>query len=102
MPFTHFALFMIFIEHQFKRVFKQNFACSFLAMTVHYTSNLLDKKKKKKNPTIERGKILIPFIKLSVRPTSTPSPKRDQLVDKMFQWKGQNFSYINPTPNYSL
>jgi hypothetical protein len=25
MPFTHFALFIIFIEHQFKRVLKQNF-----------------------------------------------------------------------------
>jgi hypothetical protein len=25
MPFTHFALFIIFIEHQFKRVLKQHF-----------------------------------------------------------------------------
>jgi hypothetical protein len=25
MPFTHFALFIIFIEHQFKRDLKQNF-----------------------------------------------------------------------------
>jgi len=24
MPFTHFELFIIFIEHQFKRVLKQN------------------------------------------------------------------------------
>jgi hypothetical protein len=39
-------------------------------------------KRKKMNPTIERGKILIPFIILGTRPTSTPSPKRNQLV----QW----------------
>jgi len=25
MPFIHFALFIIFIEHQFKKVLKQNF-----------------------------------------------------------------------------
>jgi hypothetical protein len=25
MPFTHFALFIMFIEHQFKKVLKQNF-----------------------------------------------------------------------------
>jgi hypothetical protein len=83
MPFTHFALFTIFIKHQFKKVLKQNFVYSFLATIVHCTSNLLGRKKKKKNPTIERGQILIPFIKLGVRPTSTLSPKRDQLVDKM-------------------
>ncbi len=32
------------------------------------------------NQTIEKRKILIPFIILGARPTSTPSPKRDQLV----------------------
>jgi hypothetical protein len=32
------------------------------------------------NGTIEKGKILIPFIILHARLTSTPSPKRDQLV----------------------
>jgi len=43
-------------------------------MTMHCTSNLLGRKKKKNDPTIERGKIQIPFIKLGVRPISTPSP----------------------------
>jgi hypothetical protein len=33
------------------------------------------------NQTIEKRKILIPFIILGARPTSTPSPKRDQLVE---------------------
>jgi hypothetical protein len=38
----HFALFIIFIEHQFKRVFKQKKKdCSFFTMTMHCTSNLL-------------------------------------------------------------
>ncbi len=50
-------------------------------MTIHCMSNLLGRKKKKSDPTIERGKIRIPFIKLGVRLTSTPSPKRDQLVN---------------------
>jgi hypothetical protein len=59
MPFTHFALFIIFIEHQFKKVLKQNLV------------------KKKNDPTIERGKIQIPF---NVRPTSTLGPKRDRRV----------------------
>jgi len=49
-------------------------------MTMHCTSNLLGTKKKKNDPTTERGKISIPFIKLGVRPTSTPGPRRDQLV----------------------
>jgi hypothetical protein len=49
-------------------------------MTMHYTSNLLVRKKKKENPTFKKEKILIPFIILSTRPTSTPGPKRDQLV----------------------
>jgi len=34
----------------------------------------------KMNQTIEKRKLLIPFIILGARPTSTPSPKRDQLV----------------------
>jgi len=34
----------------------------------------LVEKRKKYDPTIERGKIQIPFIKLGVRPISTPSP----------------------------
>jgi hypothetical protein len=29
MPSTHFALFIIFIEHQFKRALKQNFVLFF-------------------------------------------------------------------------
>ncbi len=37
-------------------------------------------KNKKMNQTIEKGKILIPFIILGARPTSPPSPKRGQLV----------------------
>jgi len=36
------------------------------------------------NQTIEKRKIPIPFIILGARPTSTPSPKRDQLVLKFF------------------
>jgi hypothetical protein len=50
---------------------------------MHCTSNILVKKiekKEKKNPTIERRKILIPFIILGAKPTSTPGPKRGQLV----------------------
>jgi hypothetical protein len=80
---THFALFIIFIEHQCKRVLKQkiNKNCSFLTMTMHCTSNLLGRKKKNLNElTIERGKIWIPFIKLGVRPTSTQGPRRGQLI----------------------
>jgi hypothetical protein len=41
---------------------------------MHYTSNLLVKKKKKMNQTIEKRKILIPFIILGVRPNSNPNP----------------------------
>jgi len=40
-------------------------------------------KRKKMNPTIEMGKILILVIILGARPTSTSSPKRNQLV----QWR---------------
>ncbi len=44
--------------------------------------------KKKNDPTIERGQIWIPFIKLGVRPTSTPGPRRDQLVwNFVFVWQ---------------
>jgi hypothetical protein len=53
-------------------------------MTMRCTSNLLGRKKKKNDPTIERRKIQTPFIKLGVRPTSTPSPRKDQLVDFMY------------------
>jgi hypothetical protein len=53
-------------------------------MTMHAHPIYLIEKRKKMNPTIKRGKILIPFIKLGIRPTSTLGPKRDQLVDKMF------------------
>jgi hypothetical protein len=56
MPFIHFALFIIFIEHQFKMVLKQSFIFFFI-MTMHYTSNLLGRKEKKENPTIESGEI---------------------------------------------
>jgi len=64
----------MFIERQFKSVLKQNCVCSFLVLTMHYTSNLLVKKKKKMNQTIEKRKILIPFIILGVRPTFSPNP----------------------------
>jgi hypothetical protein len=37
-------------------------------------------KKEKNDPTIERGKIWIPIIKLGIRPTSTPGPRKDQLI----------------------
>jgi hypothetical protein len=47
MLFIHFALFIIFIEHQFKRVLKKNLFCSFLIMTMHCTSNLIGRKQKK-------------------------------------------------------
>ncbi len=40
-------------------------------------------KKIKMNPTVKRGKILIFFIILAVRLTSTRGPKRDQLVDSI-------------------
>jgi hypothetical protein len=79
MPFTHFALFIIFIEHQLKRVLKQIFFPSRLWPCIAHPIYLV-KKKKKKDPTIEKGKIWIPFVKLGVRLTSTPGPKRDQLV----------------------
>ncbi len=53
--------------------------CSFLAMTMHslhiqFIYLFL------KNLTIEKEKILIPFILLDTRLTSTPVPERDQLV----------------------
>jgi hypothetical protein len=35
------------------------------------------------NPIVKRGKILIPFMILDVRPTSILGPKRDQLVDSI-------------------
>jgi hypothetical protein len=37
-------------------------------------------KRKKMNPTFKKEKILMPFIILGARPTSTLGPKRDQLV----------------------
>jgi hypothetical protein len=51
---------------------------------------LLQKKKKKKNPTFLKEKILIPFIISGARPTSSLGPKRDQLVLATIgtrQWK---------------
>jgi len=74
------ALFNMFIEHQLKRVLKQNCVCSFLALTMHCTSSLHVKIFFKNEPNNWKRKILIPFIILGARPTSTPSPKRDQLV----------------------
>ncbi len=81
MPFTYFALFIIFIEHQFKKVLKQHFVLFLFfyydhALHIQFTYNF----KKKNDPTIEKGKIWIPLIKLNVRPTSTPVPKREQLI----------------------
>jgi hypothetical protein len=67
-----------------KRFWNNILFCSFLTMTMRCTSNVLGRKKRKNDPTIERGKTWIPFIKSVVRPTSTPSPKRDQLVDYWF------------------
>jgi hypothetical protein len=49
-------------------------------MTMHCTYLL---EKIKMNPIVKRGKILIPFIILDVRPTSILGPKRDQLVDSI-------------------
>jgi hypothetical protein len=47
---------------------------------MHCTSNLLVRKKKKVNPTIESEKIVLPFIILGARPTSILGPEMDQLV----------------------
>jgi hypothetical protein len=55
MPFTHFAFFIIFIEHQFKSVLKQNLVLFLLDYDYALHIQLLGRKKK--NPTIERGKI---------------------------------------------
>jgi hypothetical protein len=77
-PILHCLLYLLNIN--LKGFWNNFFLGSFLAMTMHCTSNLLHGKKKKNGPTIERGKIWIPFIKLGVRPTSTLGPKRDQLV----------------------
>jgi hypothetical protein len=57
---------------------KQNYVYSFLAMTMDCTSNLLVRNKIKWTQHLKKEKILIPFIILGTRPTSTPSPKRDQ------------------------
>jgi hypothetical protein len=58
MPFTHFAFFIIFIEHQFKRFLKQNFFLFLLGYdhALHIKFTWL-KKEKKNDPTIETGKI---------------------------------------------
>jgi hypothetical protein len=56
MPFTHFALFVIFSEHQLKKFWNNILFCSFLLMTMHCTSNLLGKKKKKKPQQLKREK----------------------------------------------
>jgi hypothetical protein len=50
-------------------------------MTMHCPSNLLGKKKLKLAPQLKEEKIWIPFIQLGIKPTSTPGPRRDQLVD---------------------
>jgi len=55
MPFTHFALFIIFIEHQFLKNYNKILFCSFLGMTMHCTSNLLGRKELKNDPT-NKGK----------------------------------------------
>jgi hypothetical protein len=48
MPFTHFALSIIFIEHQFKKVLKQNFVFSpsWLWPCIAHPIYLVGKKKK--------------------------------------------------------
>jgi len=46
---------------------------------MHCTSNLLVNLKKKMNPTIESGKILLPFIILGARLVSILGPGTDQL-----------------------
>ncbi len=74
-PTLHHLLYLLNIN--LKGLWKNK---SFLTMTMHCTSNLFGRKKKKNDSTIERGEIWIPFIKLGVKPTSTPGPKRDQLV----------------------
>jgi hypothetical protein len=55
MPFTHFALFIIFIENKFKRGSRKKKSCPFFTMTMHYTFNLLGKKRKKEKPQQLKG-----------------------------------------------
>jgi hypothetical protein len=55
------------------------FVPSWLWTCIAHPIYLLEKNKM--NPIVKRGKILIPFIILGVRPTSILGPWRDQLVD---------------------
>jgi hypothetical protein len=43
MPFTHFALFITFIDHQFKKVLKQNFILFLLDHALHIQITWLKK-----------------------------------------------------------
>jgi len=78
MPFTYFALFIIFIKHQFFLKFETKFL--FVPSWLWPCIAIYLVKKFKNHPTIKGGKLWIPFIQLNIKPTSTPSPKRDQLV----------------------
>jgi hypothetical protein len=57
---THFALFIIFFEHQFKKVLKQEKNYSFFTMSMHCTSNLLGKKILKMTQQLKREKYEYP------------------------------------------
>ncbi len=61
MSFAHFALFIIFIEHQFKKVLKQKFILFLFnydhALHIEFISW---KKRKKNDSTIEREKYEYP------------------------------------------
>jgi hypothetical protein len=48
MPFTHFALFIIFIEHQFKKVLKQNFVLFLLGYDHAFAHSIYLVEKRKK------------------------------------------------------
>jgi hypothetical protein len=66
---TQFALFIIFIEHQFKRVLKQNFVLF-----------LLDYDHALHIQQLKGEKYEHPSSNWALGPTSTPGPRRDQLV----------------------
>jgi hypothetical protein len=71
-PTLHCLLYLLNIN--LKGFWNKILFCSFLAMTMHCTSNLFGRKKKKNDPTIKRGKIWIPFIQwgLGLPPLQVP------------------------------
>jgi hypothetical protein len=64
MPFPHFALFIIFIEHQFKKVLKQNCVLFLLGYDHALHIQFTWQKKMKKWPNNEKGKNMNTFHKI--------------------------------------